>query len=91
MFQPKAHVFFATLDPSSKRLKTALKLLDFTEMIFFMCVRDVYRSMVDEIIKEENLHVVFDDDSTVMKFLTKEDAKKFSTEYKTVWTFYEFY
>ena len=48
-------------------------------MLFLMCVREVYRPVVYEVIEDEKLHVVFDDGS-VMKHLKKEDANKFNVE-----------
>ena len=48
-------------------------------MIVLMCVRDVYRSAVLEVIEQEKLQVLFDD-GTVMKYLKKEDAMKFDVE-----------
>ena len=48
-------------------------------MMFFMCVREVYRPVVHEVIEEKKLHVVFDDGSA-MKHLKKDDANKFDVE-----------
>lgn len=48
-------------------------------MAFFMCVRSVYRPIIHEVVREENLEVLFDD-GTVMKHLKKEDANKFDIE-----------
>lgn len=48
-------------------------------MVIFMCVRNVYRPLIHEIVNEENLQIIFDD-GTVMKHLKKEDAKKFDVE-----------
>lgn len=70
---------FATLDPNFQELKTALKLLNYSSMLFFMCVREVYRPVLYEVVEEENLRVIFDD-GTVMKYLTKEEANKFEIE-----------
>lgn len=70
---------FATLDPSFHKLKIALKLLNYTKMMFFMCVRQIYRPIVHEVAKDENLEIIFDD-GTVMKHLKREDANKFVVE-----------
>jgi hypothetical protein len=70
---------FASLDPTYRELKAALKLLDFSVMKFFMCVRTVYRPVIYEVVEEEKLHVVFDD-GTVMKHLKREEAKAFDVE-----------
>lgn len=68
---------FATLDETLESLKTALNIFPYgRDMTFFMCARDVYYPTICKVIKEQGLRVLFDD-TTVMKFMRKEDAKKF--------------
>lgn len=72
---------FATLDPKYENLRTALKLLEYTssKTTLFMCVKSVYRPIIYEVIKEQGLHILFDD-GTKMKYIRKEDAKQFNVE-----------
>lgn len=78
-FKGDRKCLFASLDSKFENLKLALKLLDYSEMVFFMAVRDVYRPVIDEVISDLKLHIHCYD-GTVMKYYTKEDAKNFSIE-----------
>ena len=66
---------FGSLDLSYKNLKSLLKLVDYTKIFIFMCVRECYYNMLHEVIKEIGLKVPFDD-VTVQKIMKKEDALK---------------
>lgn len=72
---------FATLDPTFKNLKTALKLMNYStnKMTLLMCVRTIYRPVVYEFMEEEGLHALFDE-GTKMKYIRKEDAKEIKFE-----------
>lgn len=64
-----------TLDMSLGRLKTALKLIDYSKRKFFMCLRECYRPAVFAVVQEFDLEVIFDD-STKCLYMSKDDAKK---------------
>lgn len=78
-FQREREVLFATLDETLQTLTTALRLLDFSKFLFFVCARDGYRRAVDDVIRDEKLEVLFDD-GTAMKYLSKEDALRWDVE-----------
>lgn len=78
-FQKEREVVFATLDPTFRELKIALKLLNYSQMKFFMCARETYRPVLYEVVEEEKLSVIFDD-GTVMKYLKNEEANKLEIE-----------
>lgn len=49
-------------------------------MLFFMCVQEIHRPVVYEVVEEDkNLQVLFEE-GTVMKYLTKEAANDFEFE-----------
>lgn len=78
-FQFERNIAFGTLDPEFRRLKVALKLLDYSDMLMFTCIPRFYSEMLDEIIDKLKLNLVFDIPGT-MVHLCKEDAKKINFE-----------
>lgn len=75
IFQRGNEIVFGTVDKNFHQLKTALSLLDYTGVKYFLSVREIYRPMVLQIVKEKNLQVVHDE-QTIMKHMKKEEAKK---------------
>lgn len=65
-----------TLDKDFKVIKNSLKLLNYSKNIYFMCLRDVFRPMMFELINEEALNVG-DDLRTKCFMLSKEIANNF--------------
>lgn len=69
-------MFFDSLDDSiSEILKKSLKSLDYSKLVDFFSVREIFRPMIFEIINELNLKVE-DDCTTNCHILSKEDANK---------------
>jgi hypothetical protein len=69
-------VFFDTLDGSvSDVLVKALKSLDYTKLVDFFSIRNVFRPMVLALVQELNLKVT-DDTNTNCYFLAKDVAKR---------------
>lgn len=69
-------MFFDTLDDSvSDVLVKALRSLDYSKLIDFFSIRNVFRPMVEALTADLNLKVM-DDTNTNMYFLPKDEAKK---------------
>lgn len=73
------NVSFGSLDPTFTRLKQALALIDYTRMLFFMCIPDFYVPMFLEVIEQMDLTVQLDIPGT-MVHMSKDDAKNLKFE-----------
>ena len=74
--ETKIVLFFDTIDDSvSETLKNVIKLLDYSKIVFFCSVRNIFRPMILDIAKELDLRI-YHDITTNCHYLPREDATK---------------
>lgn len=73
-------VFFDSLSGNSEVLIKTLETLDYTNLIDYFAIRNEYRSMSYGIVRDLNLNMI-EDTNTTCYFFPKEDALQLTFEY----------
>lgn len=61
------HIFFNTLEaPPYKSLQRTLEVINYEKPMVFICFRDIFRPMVLDVIRVQNLEITFDNGTKTM-------------------------